>query len=119
MINDATHDEVVWLAGLLEGEGAFDLHRQRYPRVRVAMTDRDVVGRAARLMGSTVRLTIRPQPYKPIWHAEISGQPAVDVMSAVLPYMGARRSSKIASILGARAGDSIGRGAAFGRVLSA
>lgn len=118
MIGDADVLDVVWLAGLLEGEGAFDLQRGRYPRVRLAMTDRDVVGRAAALFGATVRLTLRPAPSTPIWHAETQGPRAVEVMRAVLPYMGARRSGKIAAILSEHARDSIGSGAAYGRPLS-
>lgn len=100
MIDTATRDDVLWLSGLLEGEGSFDLHRGRYPRVRVGMADRDVVGRAATLMGVGVRLSIRPRPYKALWHAEVSGRKAVAVMRAVLPHMGARRSARIAECLG-------------------
>lgn len=90
----------IWLAGLLEGEGSFDLHRGKYPRVRVAMSDRDTVGRAATLMGCRVRLSLRPAPYRAMWHAEISGSRAAAVMTEVLPHMGARRSAKIAEVLG-------------------
>lgn len=94
-------EDVLWLAGLLEGEGTFDLHRGKYPRVRVAMTDRDVVGRAATLLGANVRLSMKPAPYKATWHAEVSGEKAAEVMLAVLPFMGSRRSGKIAEVLGA------------------
>lgn len=97
---NGSRDDVLWLAGLLEGEGSFDLHRGRYPRVRVAMTDRDVVGRAATLMGCGVRLSIRPAPYRAMWHAEVSGARAVEVMRSILPHMGARRSGRIAQVLG-------------------
>ncbi|MFG3715820.1 hypothetical protein [Micromonospora sp. NPDC047730] len=100
MIASATREDVIWLAGLLEGEGAFDLQRGRYPRVRVAMKDRDVVGRAATLMGCSVRLSLRPPPQAAMWHAEIQGPAAEAVMRAVLPIMGARRSAKIAEVLG-------------------
>lgn len=96
-------DDVVWLAGLLEGEGTFDLQRGKYPRVRVAMTDRDVVGRAATLLGARVRLSMKPAPYQATWHAEVQGDKATAVMKAVLPFMGSRRSGKIASILGTAA----------------
>lgn len=95
-----SREDVVWLAGLLEGEGTFDLHRGKYPRVRVGMTDRDVVGRAATLLGANVRLSMKPMPYQATWHAEVSGEKAVEVMLAVLPFMGARRSGKIAAVLG-------------------
>lgn len=89
----------MWLAGLLEGEGAFDLHRGRYPRVRLAMTDRDVVGRAATLFGVSVRMSMRPAPQSAMWHAEASGPKAEAIMRAILPHMGARRSGRIAVIL--------------------
>lgn len=93
-------EDLIWLAGLLEGEGCFDLHRGKYPRVRVGMADRDVVGRVATLFGCRVRLSLKPKPNAAIWHAEVTGAKASRIMHEVLPYMGARRSAKIAEILG-------------------
>ena len=93
-------DDLLWLAGLLEGEGSFDAHRGKYPRIRLAMTDRDVVGRAASLMDSKIRLALHPEPAQPTWHTEISGERAADIMRDILPHMGTRRSGKIASVLG-------------------
>lgn len=105
-------EDKIWLAGLLEGEGCFDLHRGKYPRVRVGMSDRDVVGRAATLFGSKVRLSLKPRPNSAMWHAEISGSKAERVMNEILPYMGARRSAKIAEILGwAHFPETVARGA--------
>ncbi|MEV0267738.1 hypothetical protein AB0H43_03100 [Hamadaea sp. NPDC050747] len=100
MIERAPRDDVMWLAGLLEGEGTFDLHRGRYPRVRVEMVDRDVIGRAATLLGTSVRVTLKRKPFKSTWHAEVSGTRAEAVMRALLPHMGARRSARIAEVLG-------------------
>lgn len=100
MIAEATREDTIWLAGLLEGEGAFDLQRGRYPRVRVAMTDRDVIGRAATLFGVSVRLSLKPPPQQAMWHAEVQGPKAEAIMRAILPHMGARRSARIATILG-------------------
>lgn len=92
-------DDLLWLAGLLEGEGTFDAHRGRYPRVRLAMTDRDVVGRAASLMDTTIRLSLKEAPASPTWHAECSGDKAAAIMEAILPFMGTRRSQRIAEVL--------------------
>lgn len=92
-------DDIIWLAGLLEGEGTFDAHRGKYPRVRLAMTDRDVVGRAASLMDTKIRLSLHKAPAQPTWHAEISGQRAAEIMCEILPFMGTRRSGRIASVL--------------------
>ena len=91
-------DDLTWLAGLVEGEGCIDLQRGRYPRLRVAMTDRDVVGRVASLLDSTLRLSYSREN-QPIWHAEKQGARAVEVLEAILPYMGARRSHQIATAL--------------------
>lgn len=92
--------DLIWLAGLLEGEGTFDMHKNKYPRIRVGMTDRDVVGRVATLLGTSIRMTISKVGYKSSYHAEMSGQRAADMMWRLLPHMGARRSSKIGEILG-------------------
>lgn len=98
-----TRDDLLWLAGLLEGEGTFDAHRGKYPRLRLAMTDRDIVGRAATLMGSSIRLTLNKAPAQPTWHTEISGEKAAYIMREILPFMGTRRSQRIASVLGTHA----------------
>jgi hypothetical protein len=109
-----SREDLLWLAGLLEGEGSFDAHRGKYARIRLAMTDRDVVGRAATLMGAQFRLALHPAPAKATWHTEISGPRAAEIMAEILPHMGARRSQKIADVLGVvhyyaleRAGDRI------------
>lgn len=93
-------DDLLWLAGLLEGEGSFDLHRGKYPRIRLGMTDRDVVGRAATLLGGKVRLSLKPAPAQAMWHVEVSGTKAEALLRLILPHMGARRSAKIATIIG-------------------
>lgn len=95
-----TREDLLWLAGLLEGEGCFDLQKGTYPRIRLSMTDRDVVGRAASLMDTGVRLSIRHAPNKSTWHAELQGERAAAIMEELLPYMGARRSQRIADSLG-------------------
>lgn len=95
-----TRDDLIWLAGLLEGEGTFDLHKARYPRIRLGMADRDVVGRAATLIGASIRMTLSTQEHKPMFHTELSGARAAELMALLLPHMGARRSSKIGEILG-------------------
>lgn len=94
------HADLMWLVGLAEGEASFDAQRGKYPRIRIAMADRDVVGRAATLMGCRVRLSLHPAPYKAMFHAEIQGERAADLMRQLLPHLGARRSAKVAEILG-------------------
>jgi hypothetical protein len=98
-----TRDDLIWLAGLFEGEVCVDAHRGKYPRVRLGMTDRDVVARAADLMGANLRLALHPAPNAATWHAEVAGERAAELMRDVLPFMGARRSAKIAEVLGIHA----------------
>lgn len=122
MIN-GTREETVWLAGLLEGEGSFDAHRGKYPRIRLAMTDRDVVSRAAALMGSRLRLSLHAAPAQPTWHTEISGEKAAEIMRELLPFMGTRRSGRIASVLATQhfrkpAVLALGRGSTPGPAMS-
>ena len=97
---EMSESDLIWLAGLLEGEGTFDMHKGRYPRIRVGMTDRDVVGRAATLMGASIRMTMSTVGHKATFHAEKSGAEAAALMRALLPYLGARRSATIGVILG-------------------
>lgn len=93
-------EDIIWLAGLAEGEATFDLHKGKYPRVRIEMTDRDVIGRAATLMDTGIRMSLHPAPAKATFHAEVSGRRAAAIMQDLLPHMGARRSARIAEILG-------------------
>lgn len=96
-----SRDDLLWLAGLLEGEGAFDLSKGRYPRIRLAMTDRDIVGRAATLMDTSLRLSLKQAPAAPTWHSEVSGPRAEAIMRELLPFLGTRRSQRIAEVLAA------------------
>ncbi|WNT44349.1 LAGLIDADG endonuclease [Microbacterium phage Mabodamaca] len=100
---NGSREDLIWLAGLLEGEGAFDAHRERYPRIRLQMTDRDIVERAAHLMGTGVRLSLKRAPASATWNAELSGDRAAAIMAELLPYMGTRRSQRIANVLSASA----------------
>lgn len=109
MIGDAAEIEVAWLAGLLEGEGCFNLmranSRSKRPliRVQVAMTDRDIVERVRALMDapSVQEHKDRGQPdnWKRRYVTCASGRKAEAVMRAVRPYMGERRGTKIDELL--------------------
>jgi len=96
-----THDDLMWFVGLCEGEACVDLSKGRYPRIRLAMTDRDVVGRAATMMAVSVRLSLKKAPQAPTWHAEVSGPRAEAIIREILPHMGTRRSQRIAEVIAA------------------
>lgn len=99
MSNITNDRDLHWLVGVIEGEGCIDLHSNKYPRIRVTMCDRDVVGRVASLFGTQVRLTLNKAPAKPTWTARVQGPAAAEILREILPHMGTRRSAKIAEVL--------------------
>ena len=93
-----TEIEVAWLAGLLEGEGSFSEKRPHRPRITMEMTDEDVVCRAHALtgVGHVYKTSQRRIHHQPAWQWScIRIADVIDVMMAVRPYMGNRRTAKI------------------------
>ena len=94
-----TTEQAAWLAGLLDGEGCLDFSRNS-PRLRVKMSDHDVVLRAADLMTARVHIEpARQAHHKPCMVAQVHGDAAVSVMRAILPYLGHRRTEKATEII--------------------
>jgi hypothetical protein len=99
-------DDLMWLAGLLEGEGWFGSTPSGYARLSLECTDRDVAGRAATLLGGNLRCRLqRNERSNPTYVVEVGGVKALSAMKALLPHMGARRSSRILEIIFAAAAD--------------
>ena len=72
--------------------------------MQIAMTDEDVVQKAAGLMGATTIIARRERSDKrkhpkPMFVTRVHGYQAARVMQMVLPYMGKRRSAEILSAL--------------------
>lgn len=106
---EINREDAAWLAGLLDGEGCFDSPRGN-PRVRVKMTDFDVVLRAADVMGATTHAEPAYRPnHSDLMVAQVTGDRAVAVMREILPWMGSRRSAKITDIVVAHAAKKKGR----------
>lgn len=99
-------EELIWLAGLLEGEGHFRFQplkgkKSCFYNVVLAMIDKDVVERASRIMGSrSVRRINSQRPkWSPTFRTDLYGQHAIALMKQILPFMGQRRAAKIESII--------------------
>src|ERR1051326_4541061 len=95
--------DIHWLSGLLEGEGWFGLKGDGSGicSIKLNMTDRDVVERAARLFGNR-RVTKRaPQPngVKPIYYVEWTGRYAAGLMMTLYDLMGRRRQLRMRAVL--------------------
>jgi len=88
-----------WLAGLLEGEGSFIVHRSggsSYPVIKVEMCDQQIIERAARLLDtSTCTASAGTEAWRPTFVARIAGHRAAEWMHALRPYMGLRRTAAI------------------------
>ncbi len=90
--------EDAWLAGLLEGEGNFRMTRTS-PTVRINMTDKDTIEKAAVLLGTcTISESVLPSG-KTKFAIGVYGERAVSVMKRILPLMGNRRSNDIQNII--------------------
>lgn len=102
-----TTKEIAWLAGLLEGEGCFELCRTKFrsgnpynrPRITLASTDKDVVEHTAKLFGSVVSPPRRRPGRKPIYNTKCLGDKAIGWMQTLFVLLGERRRRKIKDIL--------------------
>lgn len=99
-------EDVIWLAGYLEGEGCFGAYaayrrpRSKRPMIQVAATDEDVVLKVSALFGQKLyKRKSRSANRKQVFYTMCQGDKAVEVMTAILPYMGARRTQKIKEVL--------------------
>lgn len=97
--------DVAWVAGIIEGEGTID-SANGLVRVRVAMTDLDILQRLATITGvgringpysnerndSSIR--------KPIYCWKVARQDdATALLMTIFPFLGDRRSAKAAETL--------------------
>jgi hypothetical protein len=101
-----------WVVALLEGEGTFNWQRRDplkprtrpfYARVRVGMTDEDVVRRLHKKTGVgrvTGPISLKNTNHKDQWYWTVSRrQEVVTLCELILPHMGSRRSAKIAEMM--------------------
>lgn len=98
-------EDIYWLAGLLEGEGCFGAHtKTKTPRIRLNMTDLDVVERAHKLLGATCKISrvdrSKQNPnWKDTYNFTVPGRRAAGWMMTLYSLMGERRQAKIREVL--------------------
>lgn len=92
-------NDLLWLAGYLEGEGSFckgSPSKPRTPIISVTTTDEDVAYRVGALLGTKPwHQKPRKQHWKYSWVIHLRGQRAVDLMKDLRPLMGERRKQAI------------------------
>lgn len=110
-------DDLIWAAGILEGEGYFSYHetettkyskRRRKLRVRLSMTDIDIIIKFRNVFDPTKSVRREQRSVvkfkdgykrKDTYIVEFEGEQAALVMRSVLPYMGNRRKERIIDAL--------------------
>lgn len=91
-------EDIIWLSGLLEGEGCFSYACS--PTITLGMTDKDIVNRVAILFGKKTR---GPYKYshnkKEVYYTSVCGSMAVSWMMILYALMGERRKQKMSEII--------------------
>ena len=100
--------EIAWLAGLLEGEGSFTLRRTgkgKYntPAIDISLTDKDVLTRAAHLLGTqpsrAYKFKNSKEHHKPHYACRLAGRRAVGWMMTLFSFLGERRRQRIMGVV--------------------
>lgn len=95
--------DIHWLVGLMEGEGTFmagSPSQPNSPTAVLAMTDEDIVARAAVMFGVNYsKVNPRKAHWKPVYRVVITGSRAVEWMTTLKPFMGRRRQDQIMKAL--------------------
>lgn len=98
-------DDLLWLAGLLEGEGSFMKgcpSKPNSPIISCKMIDEDIIYRVANLFGVSYckRLISKKNPkWKDIYMTQLRGMRAMSIMKQLKPLMGKRRQQQIQNAL--------------------
>lgn len=95
-----TDAEAAWLAGIIEGEGCIALVTKTSARLTVSMTDEDVVKHlyTVTMMGTVKRYPKPPHKDRYVW-AVGERDDLLDILTAIRPWMGARRGARIDEVL--------------------
>ena len=95
------NEKIIWLAGLLEGEGSFGWRdKANSAWLHLGMTDLDVVRDAANIMNCYIGIiTLKTKGSKTAYQISLHGLKAIIIMRKILPYMKERRSAKINEVI--------------------
>lgn len=103
-----------WLIGLLEAEGSFmpgTPSEPNRPRIVVAMTDEDIVARAAEICGvKYCKLSPRSEKHKDVYRVMVRGYQAIELLKRVYPLMGIRRQKQIKRVIDSYKGTTSNQG---------
>ena len=85
--------DIIWLGGLLEGEGWFVIKKEKYPTVGVSMTAEDTIVKVSDMWDT--RIYHRGNQ----WRTQVNGARAVGWMLTLYPLLGRCRQKRIIEII--------------------
>jgi hypothetical protein len=99
--------DIAWLAGILEGEGCFDIYRSSRGfftgRIRLEMKDKDIVERAAKMLGGRgqVRQIVREnENWSDTYAFGVGSKERLRrILPLLYPYMGKRRQVRLQEMM--------------------
>ena len=116
-------ESIVWLTGLLEGEGCITWNKSHSATLSLQMNDRDVVEKAASILNSKVFGPYRHRSGDkldfPHYRTQVHGSRAIAWLLTIYPYLGERRRKKAAEVVNTWIHHTIYERKAIGRGLSA
>lgn len=88
----------------MEGDGTFQMCSNgagsKVPRLRIALLDRDVIERVAKIFNSKITTYPTPKGDKVMFNVSTAKASIVEpLLKAMYPYMGARRKEQINKML--------------------
>jgi hypothetical protein len=95
-------DRVLWLAGLLDGEGSFGAPARHGMKIQLRMSDRDTVERAASFLGvgpASIRTEVRSARWKTMYRFDVCGPGAAGWMMMLYPFLSGRRQERVRAVL--------------------
>jgi hypothetical protein len=97
---EVQREDLIWLAGLLEGEGSFVIRRDygvaKSIFITTQMTDMDVIARVGFIMGTSFNRQAKLRAHwKNTFRTTLTGARAAELMELLRPFMGIRRQQQI------------------------
>ena len=108
-----TQDQLTWLAGWLEGEGWFGLSSGTLC-IQACSTDVDIITKVAALLETEKIAKKKPTALtrRQAYVCRVFGDRAATLMTALLPFMGERRSGRMRELITHHNNRSVRRSAA-------
>ena len=85
----------VWFAGLFEGEGTFNIVKEKAKKISLTSTDLDVLERIKRMVGGSICATAtKKEHWKQAYVWSVSGEVARAWVVKIYPYLLSRRKDR-------------------------